>query len=131
MTAARAFLWFDAFVLTLYAVGFFYDPALLGVLVNLELQGPNAYTEIFAFYGGLELGIATYLAWAAMKPERVGPALVFFAFAFGAAGAARTLGCLLYGFEDPAHPIVAAIEVGFAVVAIGLHRFAVPQVSGQ
>ena len=122
MTAARIFLLFDAFVLTVYAVGFFYDPALLGVLVDLELNGPNAYTEIFAFYGGLEIGIAAYLAWSALKTERVRPALVFFAFAFGAAGLARTVGCLVYGFGDPAQPIVAGVEVVFALGALGLYR---------
>ena len=121
---ARGFLAVGAFVLATYAVAFLFDPALLGRLVGLDFAGAgaNAFVEIRAFYGGLELGLAAFLAWAGFRPAHTGAALVMFAFAFGAAGAARVWGIAEYGFTGPSQPLVAAIELACAAGALALQR---------
>ncbi len=118
----RGFLAAGALVLAIYAVGFGLDPALLGRLVGLAFQDNNAFVEIRAFYGGLELGLAGFLAFAAVRTVHARSALVLFAFAFGAAGLARLAGILEYGFTGPSQPLVAAIELAGSVAALLLAR---------
>jgi hypothetical protein len=119
---ARGFLALGALVLAAYAAAFAVDPALLGRLVGLAFEEANAFVEIRAFYGGLELGLAAFLAWAALRPAHAGAALVMFAFTFGAAGAARVWGVLAFGFTGPSQPLVAAIELAGAAAALALAR---------
>jgi Domain of unknown function (DUF4345) len=118
----RGFLASGALVLFAYAVGFVLDPALLGRLVGLAFEDANAFVEIRAFYGGLELGLAGFLAFAAFRTAHTRTALVLFACAFGAAGLARLAGIVEYGFTGPSQPLVAAIELAGAVVALLLAR---------
>jgi hypothetical protein len=73
--AARAFLLLGAAVLAAYGVVFLLSPAVLGGLVGLGFEDPNAFVEIRAFYGGLELGLAAFLLWAALRPAAVDTAL--------------------------------------------------------
>jgi hypothetical protein len=121
-TFERAFLALGALVLVAYAVGFLLDPALLGRLVGLRFEEANAFVEIRAFYGGLELGLAAFLALAAVRPVHARAALVLFALAFGAAGLARFAGIVEYGSTGASQPLVAAIEVAGAVAAAALTR---------
>ena len=118
----RGFLALGALVLGVYAVAFLFSPALLGRLVGLAFGDANAFVEIRAFYGGLELGIAGFLAWAAFRPAHARSALVLFAFAFGAAGAARFWGIAEFGFTGPSQPLVAGIELAAAAAAAALAR---------
>ena len=113
----RGFLALGALVLAAYAVAFLVSPALLGSLVGLAFEDANAFVEIRAFYGGLELGLAGFLAWAALRPVHSRSALVLFAFAFGAAGAARAWGIVEFGFAGPSQPLVALIELAGAAAA--------------
>ena len=120
--AVRVFLWLGAGVLTVYGVVFLISPTVLGGLVGLGFEGPNAFVEIRAFYGGLELGLAGFLLWAAQRPAAAESALVAFACAFGAAGSARLAGIAEYGFAGPSQPVVAGIEIVGAAVALWLRR---------
>jgi hypothetical protein len=122
MSWARGFLALGALVLAGYAVAFLWEPALLGRLVGLAFEDANAFVEIRAFYGGLELGLAGFLAFAALRPAHAGAGLVLFAFAFGAAGAARAWGIAEYGSTGPSQPLVAALELAGAAAALALAR---------
>lgn len=119
---SRGFLVFNGVVLLAYAASFFFKPALLGELVGFQTTSPNALVEITAFYGGLECGLATFLIWSALRPQRVLFALAFFFLTFFCAGAARFLGLALYGCEGPSQSIVASIEVAMALLALWLNR---------
>ena len=90
--------------------------------MQIEYVGPNAYIEIRAFYGGLELGIALYLIWSARAAQRTPYALMMFGLVFFPAGAARAWGVLQYGATGPSQPLVAAIEVVGASAALWLAR---------
>lgn len=119
---ARGFLLASAIVLLAYALPFLIAPKLLGQLVQVEYVGPNAYVEIRAFYGGLELGIALYLLWSAQAAQRAPYALMMFGLVFFPAGAARAWGVLQYGATGPSQPIVAVIEMVGASLALWLAR---------
>ena len=114
----RVFLLLGAAVLAAYAVAFLLSPARLGRLVGLAFEDANAFVEIRAFYGGLEAGLAAFLAWAALRPAHARSALWLFAFAFGAAGAARLWGIAEFGATGPSQPAVAVIELAGAAAAL-------------
>ena len=122
LRGARLFLAIGAAVLAVYGVLLFANPALFESLVGLEFVGPNAPVEIRAFYGGLELGLAAFLAASARRTAWLDAALAAFALAFGAAGLARLSGIAQYGFTGPSQPVVAVIEIVAAAVAWRLRR---------
>jgi hypothetical protein len=122
MRSARVFLAVMAGVLGCYAIPFLARPDLLGRLVDWDYRGPNAYAEVRAFYGGLELGLALFFGWAALHPPAVRTALVAFALCFGCAGLARGWGMAEFGLSGPTQPAAAAVEVVTAGLAVWLAR---------
>lgn len=107
----------SALILTAYAIAFLIHPALLGKLVGFSHHSPNTLVEVSAFYGGLELGLATLLLWSSNDEARVFFGLKTLFFVFLAAGLARALGIVRFGFEDPSQPIVTILEIGWALLA--------------
>ena len=103
-----------ALILAGYGVVFFVSPQVLAGLVGLEFTRPDAPVEIRSFYGGLELGIAAFIAVCALRTALVPAGLLFCALAFSFAGAARLLGVLQFGFVDATQPVVGVVELVFA-----------------
>ncbi|MBA2113450.1 DUF4345 family protein [Bremerella alba] len=111
------FLRVSAFILSVYAVIFLINPQLLGRLVGFTHHSPNTLVEVTAFYGGLELGLAVFLVWASNAYDRINMGLKMLFIVFLAAGLARLLGIIRFGFEDPSQPIVTGLEIGWAFIA--------------
>lgn len=65
--------------------------------VDLPADTPNARTEIRAMYGGLEIGIAAFLALAIAWPELAQTALIFQLFALGGLAIGRLLAIAVDG----------------------------------
>lgn len=90
--------------------------------VDLEPVSPTGSAEVRAMYGGLEIGLAGFFGYAAMKPELIKPALLAQAIALGGVAVGRATGILadrphrkmLYGF--------GLLEAGTAV--LGAVQFA-------
>lgn len=99
-----------------YGIVMLVEPSVLRGLVGLDFTSVNAPTEIRAFYGGLELGIAVFLFVCGRNQALVPVGLLFSALAFSFAGGARLLGILQYGAEGVSQPLVAAVEMGFAAL---------------
>lgn len=110
--------------LALAALGFagfgsvlFLRPDLLSY-VGVDLLRPAAATEIRAFYGGLELGLAVFLAYAATQPSWFRPALVVQVAALGGVTLARGLGLLVDASAEPLVLVFGALEAGGALVGL-------------
>ena len=104
-----------------FGLAFLFRPVPTAAMVGIQLPEPAAVTEIRAFYGGLEVGLAVLLFIAcAAGPWRVaGLALALVAFAGPAAG--RLVGLLLDGRPKPVIYTILAVEVaGAALVAVCL-----------
>lgn len=101
----------------IYAFAFLVKPSLLGLLVGFSHHSPNTLVEVTAFYGGLELGIAIYLLWSTKTIYRTRHALMMVFFVFLTTGLARLFGIFRFGFEDPSQPLVAALEIGWSLIA--------------
>jgi hypothetical protein len=70
-------------------LGFFLWPEAFAGRVGIAPHGPAAYSDLRAVFGGLELGLAGFLAWSAAAPERLRLALVAQLAAFGGLVAGR------------------------------------------
>jgi hypothetical protein len=90
-------------------------PWTLGML-GIELIRPAAETEIRAFYGGLELGMAVFLARAAADPAWFRPALFAQTATLGGVVAARVLGMAIDGGIEPLTVLLGAAEATGALV---------------
>lgn len=84
---------------------------------------PSALTEVRAFYGGLQLGIALFLVWCLGTPARTTQGLLLSGLAVGGAGLARALGMLIDETASSHHLLNLGIEaVTVALVAAALLR---------
>ena len=119
---AAIFLRISAVILSVYAISFLVFPELLGQLVGFTHHSPNTLVEVTAFYGGLELGLAIFLLWSAADKNRLYIASMMVFFVFIAAGIARLVGILRFGFEDPSQPIVTILEIGWSLISLWIAR---------
>ena len=111
------FLRVSAAILITYAFAFLAVPDLLGKLVGFTHHSPNTLVEVTAFYGGLELGMAIFFLWSAKTKRRSRHALMMVFLVFLYAGLARFFGIARFGFEGPSQPVVAALEIGWSLIA--------------
>lgn len=120
--ASRLLAAVGGIILVAYGAVFLFEPAVLGGLVGLEFARPDAYTEVRAFYGGLELGMGLFLIYSGARAEHTRSALLLCGFAFAGAGLARAAGVAQYGAADASQPVVAALEIVYAAAALLLAR---------
>ena len=121
MTFPRITLWVSAAAWAAFGLWLLFDPA---ALANAEVavDTPTARTEVRAFYGGLELGVAAALAWLALRgatADGLRVALVTIAGVF----ACRTLGAVLEG--GGVRPIIwllGSIELVSAAITLAALR---------
>jgi hypothetical protein len=92
-------------------------PELLGML-GVELARPAAVTEIRAFYGGLELGLALFFAVASTRDAWLAPALFAQAASLGGIVLGRLVGMALDGGVEPLILLFAAVEATGAALAL-------------
>jgi hypothetical protein len=97
-------------------------PALMGV-VGIGFARAAAATEIRAFYGGLELGLAAFFFAASRRDAWLRPALFAQAAGFGGIVVARLAGMLVDGSAEPMLFLFAAVEgTGALLGAVALWR---------
>lgn len=96
-TLTRVTLWLAAALFLAFGLGILIQPELLSGM-GLPVQ-PVWRTELRAFYGGLEIGLAAFLILCARRPAWALPGLVAAALLMGGVGSARLLGMALDGFQ--------------------------------
>lgn len=110
MSLARASLWLSAAAFGGFGLWLTLDPAALGA-VEVGVDTAAARTEIRAFYGGLELGLAAFFVLAARRPAWHRPALTVQVLGLGGAGVMRGLSALLDGGATPFMGALVGAEV--------------------
>ena len=116
MSLPRLSLRLTALVFAAFGVSLLVRPELMGKL-GVELASPTGFTEIRAFYGGLELGLALFFAIASTRDEWLHPALFAQAVALGTLLLARLAGIVVDGTAEPVMLLFAAIEAVGVVLA--------------
>ena len=119
MTLARLSLGVSALAFAFFGVCFLIAPTSLG-RIGAMLYHPNAVTEIRAFYGGLELGIAAFFVLALQRPAWFVPALMLQALALGATAAARLVGIAGGGTTEIMLALAAAEAAGCVLAIVAL-----------
>ena len=120
---------FPTVVLALCATGFFafglwllIDPLTALGKIGIHTSESTGVIELRAFYGGVELGVAAFLAMCAYKPEWREAGLWLVLFSNGGAGLARLLGIALAGTFGSYLGWALVWELGFSAMA-GLALF--------
>lgn len=121
MTLARLSLGLSALAFALFGALFLVSPTTL-VRIGVLLTRANAVTEIRAFYGGLELGLAAFFFLALQRPAWFAPALMLQALAFGATAAARLFGILGGGTTQIMLALAGAEAAGCVLAIVALSR---------
>lgn len=120
MTFARVSLVFTAAAFGGFGVWLTVDPAALSA-VDVGVGSATARTEIRAFYGGLELGLAAFFALAATRPRWFEAGLTAQLLGLGGAGLMRGLSAVLDGGASAfMGSLVAAELVGGAIGGVAL-----------
>jgi hypothetical protein len=117
-------LWLSALVFATFGVLFLADPSGWASTVDVAAASATARAEIRAMYGGLELGMALFLAWCALDPARVRIGLTACVCFFAGLALARGASALLDGGARPIVFTLVAIEAIAAVVAFVALRMA-------
>ena len=121
MRFARVSLWLAALAFAGFGAALLARPSLLGVL-GVALARPAAATEIRAFYGGLELGMAAFLGFASRRDAWVRPALAAQAATLGGVALARAIGMAVDGSAEPLILAFGAVEAAGALLAVAALR---------
>ena len=117
MTLALVILWISAGAFAGFGLLFLALPERMADTVELSARSSTARTEIRAMYGGLELGIAAFLAWCALDPARLELGLVAAALLLAGIGSGRALGAVIARSASGLTITLMAAEVAGAAAA--------------
>ena len=116
MTFARITLWFAVVTFGAFGILLTASPGLLDKWLGLRATTPEASTELRGFYGGLEIGLAVFLAVCALRPSFTAPGCLALALLCGGIAAARLLGFALDGSASPKLFAFLGTELLFVVL---------------
>lgn len=97
MLFARIVLLIQVAALALLGLAYFIRPEEMASFSGALLMGNAAVTEVRAYYGGLQLGLATYLAMALLRLDLLRPALILLVLLYSVLALARLAGLWLDG----------------------------------
>jgi hypothetical protein len=118
MIYARIVLVVSALMYAGFGAAYLARPKAMAKLTHFELPSPTAVTEIRAFYGGIELGLAALLVVCAVRPAWAGAGLLALALLSGGAALARLIGFAVDGSATPFLWKVFAAEAFVAVLGV-------------
>lgn len=100
-----------------FGLWFLVDPIRPLAAIGITATGAPAPTEFRAFYGGLEVGLAAVMLYAAVKPQWRTAGLWLVIATNGGIAAGRLLGVAIDGVWVPFFTYALVWEVGFALLA--------------
>jgi hypothetical protein len=118
MRFARVVLFVAGAIYLLFGALFLVQPDRSAGWVDLQLGSPSARTEIRAFYGGLEIGLALFLAGCAFSSRWITAGLVALATACACTAAGRIVGMLVDGSSSTIILVSLAVELAIVAVAV-------------
>ena len=97
MLLARLILVLQLLALAGLGLAYFIQPHQMTNLSGMLLMAPAAVTDVRAYYGGLQLGLAAYLGLALLRVELMRPALTLLVLLYSTLALARIGGLYLDG----------------------------------
>ena len=115
---ARILLWFYAVLFVVFGLPAILAPTPLAATVDTLLPTATARIDFAATYGGSVFGIAAFLAFCAVHPERLRLGLLANAFFLAGYATTRGLGIILaQGDVQPILYLLLAIEASGALIS--------------
>ncbi|MGQ0815811.1 MAG: DUF4345 family protein [Gemmatimonadota bacterium] len=116
MTLDLIALWVGALAFAFFGAWLLIKPTAMRA-VGIPADNADARTEIRAMYGGLELGVAGFLAFCILRPEWTEPGLWFLLLALGGLGLGRLFGIAIErGGVGKLMWLFAALEISAAII---------------
>ncbi|MBT4499470.1 MAG: DUF4345 family protein [Gemmatimonadetes bacterium] len=109
MTLARVITALNGMTFGLTGIAFLVAPTVLAATVDLRLDTPVALNEIRAFYGGMEVGLGTFLLYVAVRGVWLVPALTLQVLIVGGTIFGRLFGIVLEG--APGSPVYSLLAI--------------------
>lgn len=97
MLFARIVLLIQIAALGVLGLAYFIRPEEMASFSGALLMGNAAVTEVRAYYGGLQLGLAAYLVMALLRLDLLRPALILLVLLYSVLASARLAGLWLDG----------------------------------
>lgn len=121
MLFARVVLLIQIAALSGLGLAYFIQPETMASYSGALLMSNAAVTEVRAYYGGLQLGLAAYLLLALLRGELLRPALMLLVLLYAALALARIAGLWLDGGAQQTFNLYALL---LEVVSAGLAGWA-------
>ena len=118
MRLARGVLILGALVFAAIGIGCVLVPTELMGAVDVALPTAVARTEIRAFYGGLEVGVAVFLTICAVRTDWVPLGLTALACMMGGMGGVRLVAALAAAREAWTQIPIAGVELAGAALTV-------------
>ncbi|MDG1582136.1 DUF4345 family protein [Pseudomonas sp. GOM6] len=112
MLPVRLFLLVQILSLAGFGLAYFIYPQETANLSGMLLMAPAAVTDVRAYYGGLQLGLAMWLGLALLRGELLRPALMLLVLLYSALLLARLGGLWLDGGAQQTFNLYAMLFEG-------------------
>ncbi|WP_043308990.1 DUF4345 domain-containing protein [Pseudomonas sp. ML96] len=127
MLPVRLFLIVQILLLAGFGLAYFIRPQETANLSGMLLMEPAAITDVRAYYGGLQLGLAAWLGLALMRGELLRPALMLLVLLYASLCVARIGGMWLDGGAQQTFNLYAMLFEGVSAgLAFWLLRSSAP-----
>jgi len=120
MRFARFVLLAQALVMACLSLAYWLWPHEMANLNGMLLMETASVSHLRVYYGGLQLGLALFLIWAARAPERARPALIMLVMTMTALVLGRLISLWLDGGELGGFDLASTLYRVLAVVLAGL-----------
>lgn len=121
MLFARVFLAVQILVLAGFGVAYFLRPQEMGAISGMLLMEASAVTDVRAYYGALQVGVAVFLGLGLWLRELTRPALTLLLVLYVSLALGRIVGMWLDGGAQQTFNLWAAL---FEMVSAGLAGWA-------
>ncbi|MDG9930886.1 MULTISPECIES: DUF4345 family protein [unclassified Pseudomonas] len=112
MLPARILLAVQALLLAGFGLAYFIRPQEMANLSGMLLMEPAAVTDVRAYYGGLQLGLAVWLVLALLRADLLRPALMLLVLLYASLLVARLGGLALDGGAQQTFNLYAMLFEG-------------------
>jgi hypothetical protein len=106
-----------AVLFTAFGLAFAIAPHPLAAMVDIALPTNTATIDFVATYGGFEIGLAIFLFYCLLRPERVRLGLLASGWAVTGFAVTRAIGLLVVGGARPVMYAALAFETACATLA--------------
>lgn len=117
MLLARVVLSLQLLAIAGLGLAYFIRPHEMTNLSGMLLMAPAAATDVRAYYGGLQLGLAAFIGLCLARRELIAPALTLFTLLYSALALARIGGLWLDGGAQQTFNLYALL---LEIVSAGL-----------